>query len=101
MIKDASTGAIKFTDDVAKPTEVILQGFGQDDRIQSNASSADTFSFTTADNDRDLVITFNNTEAGVSNSIVLDDIFVGVEVTFIADYTTAQDAVGFDFLLIG
>jgi VCBS repeat-containing protein len=101
VIKDASTGAIKFTDDVAKATEVIIQGFGQDDRIQSNAASADTFSFTTADNDRDLVITFNNTEAGVSNSIVLDDIFVGIEVGFIADYNTAQGAVGFDFLLIG
>jgi hypothetical protein len=96
---NAATGAIAFSDNVQITTEVIIQNFGVDDRILSNADSADTYSFTTPD-DEDLVITFTPSPE-VSNTIVLDGVLIGKEFGFIGDFATAVDAVGFDFIVFG
>ena len=105
ITRDAAAGSIKFTDDAALPSDVIIQHFTSDDRIQTTAQLAD-YSFAVADVDpvtgleRDLVITFTPS-GGVTNSIVLDDVLVGHTFGFIDSYASAQAAVGFDFMIFG
>jgi VCBS repeat-containing protein len=95
---DASNASIKFTDDAAIRSDVILQNFGADDRIFTN-TTASNYNFAISDTDADdLVITFNNN--GVLNQFVLDEILVGKDL-FIDNYASAVKAVGFDFMNFG
>lgn len=96
----AGTGAFNFTDAANRETNVVITGFTNDDRITVSGATSTQYSFGTADAGRDLVITFNNTAAGVVNNIVLDDVLVGSS-AFIFDYATARTALGFDFMVFG
>ena len=96
---DASQGSILFTDNASTRTDVIIAGFGSNDRI-SSTTDIGNYSFTVSDEDPDdLVITFNNN--GVINQIVLDEVLAGKEDVFIDSYESARDAVGSEIFLFG
>lgn len=101
VTKDAGTGSIKFVDTIAVGTDVIIQHFTNDDRIQTNATLASqSYSFSVSTDDaKDLVIEFNNTDAGVSNVIVLDNVLTGDP--FVSNYAEAVSAIGYDFMIFG
>ena len=97
---NAATGAINFTDDATKETNVVITNFASNDRISVSGASADIYNFGTGDNGRDLVISFTNTQTNAVNSIVLDDALVGKS-AFIFNYQSAATALGFDFMVFG
>ena len=97
---NAATGAINFTDNATRETNVVITNFASNDRISVSGASASNYSFTTGDNDRDIVISFTNVQANAVNSIVLDDVLVGKS-AFIFDYRSAAAALGFDFMVFG
>ena len=97
---NAATGAINFTDDATKETNVVITNFTSNDRISVSGASAADYSFTDGDNGRDLIISFTNTQTNAVNSIVLDDALVGKS-AFIFNYQSAAAALGFDFMVFG
>ena len=97
---NAATGAINFTDDATKETNVVITNFTSNDRISVSGASAANYSFTDGDNGRDLIISFTNTQTNAVNSIVLDDALVGKS-AFIFNYQSAAAALGFDFMVFG
>jgi VCBS repeat-containing protein len=97
---NAATGAINFTDDATKETNVVITNFASNDRISVSGASAGNYNFGTGDNGRDLVISFTNTQTNAVNSIVLDDALVGKS-AFIFNYQSAAAALGFDFMVFG
>ena len=97
---NAATGAINFTDDATKETNVVITNFASNDRISVSGASATQYDFGTGDNGRDLVISFFNTQTNAVNSIVLDDALVGKS-GFIFNYQTAATTLGFDFMVFG
>lgn len=80
----------KFTDNSALPTNARIVNFAAGDTIEVTGASRD-YNFSSTGND--LLITFNNTAAGVLNQIVL----VGVATGFISDEASAESALGRDF----
>ncbi|WP_303794452.1 beta strand repeat-containing protein, partial [Sandarakinorhabdus limnophila] len=95
----AGSGRFAFTDNTRTETNVIIQGFGADDKINvSNGTVAD-YSFGTGDDPNDLVITALTGTGGV-NVIVLDDVLIGSG-GFVFDYASAVDALGYDFMSFG
>ncbi len=82
-----------FTDDSSKETNVILTNFTKGDQVQVTGASSQ-YSFTTTGSD--IIITFNNTAAGVLNSIRLPGAAVNAGV-FVNNEATAEQAAGFDF----
>jgi len=97
---NAATGAINFTDDATKETNVVITNFASNDRISVSGASAGNYNFGTGDNGRDLIISFTNTQTNAVNSIVLDDALVGKS-AFIFNYQSAAAALGFDFMVFG
>jgi methionine-rich copper-binding protein CopC len=97
---NAATGAINFTDNAARETNVLITNFASNDRISVSGASVVNYSFGTDDNGRDLFISFTNTQTNALNSIVLDDVLVGKS-AFIFDYQSAAAALGFDFMVFG
>jgi VCBS repeat-containing protein len=97
---NAATGAINFTDDATKETNVVITNFASNDRISVSGATAGNYNFGTGDNGRDLVISFTNTQTNAVNSIVLDDALVGKS-AFIFNYQSAAAALGFDFMVFG
>ena len=97
---NAATGAINFTDDATKETNVVITNFASNDRISVSGASASNYNFGTGDNGRDLIISFTNTQTNAVNSIVLDDALVGKS-AFIFNYQSAVTALGFDFMVFG
>lgn len=97
---NASTGAFNYTDNASRETNVVIVGFGNNDRIVVSGANAAQYSFSTGTDPNDLQITFNNTAAGVLNIIILDDVLVGSS-AFIFDSVTARNAIGFDFIVFG
>ena len=97
---NAATGAINFTDDATKETNVVITNFASNDRISVSGASASNYNFGTGDNGRDLIISFTNTQTNAVNSIVLDDALVGKS-AFIFNYQSAATALGFDFMVFG
>ncbi|WP_439546592.1 putative Ig domain-containing protein [Sandarakinorhabdus sp.] len=93
----AATDSINFTDDASKETNVVIDGFSNDDRITVSGASVLDYSFGTGVDPNDLEIVFNNTNAGVQNVIVLNDVLVGKN-DFIFDYDSAASALGFEFM---
>lgn len=91
---DADGGAFDFIDDFSVTTEVVIENFGDDDQIVTNASETD-YSF--ASDGNDLIIEFNT--ASGTNTIILAGVLNGDE--FIADFATASAALGFDFMVFG
>lgn len=90
---NASSSGINFVDNAAKETNVKITGFGADDRITVTGGTSSQYSFSTENADgnatADLVITFNNTAAGVVNRITLVE---AVNDVFIETYAQAQSA---------
>lgn len=80
----------KFTDDPARATNARIINFTRGDTIEV-AGSADGYSFSSVGTD--LVISFNNTSAGVLNQIVIP----GVATGFIRDEASAESVLGHDF----
>ena len=97
---NAATGAINFTDDATKETNVVITSFASNDRISVSGASSTNYNFGTGDNGRDLIISFTNTQTNAVNSIVLDDALVGKS-AFIFNYQSAVTALGFDFMVFG
>jgi methionine-rich copper-binding protein CopC len=97
---NAATGAINFTDDATRETNVVITNFASNDRISVSGASATSYSFGTGDNGRDLIISFTNTQTAAVNFIVLDDALVGNS-TFVFNYQSAATALGFDFMVFG
>jgi hypothetical protein len=97
---NAATGAINFTDDATKETNVVITSFASNDRISVSGASSTNYNFGTGDNGRDLIISFTNTQTNAVNSIVLDDALVG-QSAFIFNYQSAVTALGFDFMVFG
>ena len=97
---NVATGAINFTDDATKETNVVITNFASNDRISVSGASAGNYNFGTGDNGRDLIISFTNTQTNAVNSIVLDDALVGKS-AFIFNYQSAAAALGFDFMVFG
>jgi hypothetical protein len=97
---NAATGAINFTDNATRETNVVITNFASNDRISVSGASAGDYSFTDGDNGRDLIISFTKTQTNVVNSIVLDDALVGKS-AFIFNYQSAATALGFDFMMFG
>ena len=97
---DASTAAVNFVDDASKETNVVVTGFGANDKITVIGASVGSYNFGTGLDPNDLEITFNNTSAAVTNVIVLDNVLTGKD-AFIFDYATAQAALGFNFMNFG
>jgi len=97
---NAATGAINFTDDATKETNVVITNFASNDRISVSGASAGNYNFGTGDNGKDLIISFTNTQTNAVNSIVLDDALVGKS-AFIFNYQSAAAALGFDFMVFG
>ncbi len=80
----------KFTDDPARATNARIVNFTRGDTIEV-AGNADGYSFSSVGTD--LVISFNNTSAGVLNQIVIP----GVATGFIRDEASAESVLGHDF----
>jgi len=97
---NAATGAINFSDDATRETNVVITNFASNDRISVSGASATSYSFGTGDNGRDLIISFTNTQTAAVNFIVLDDALVGNS-TFVFNYQSAATALGFDFMVFG
>ena len=97
---NAATGAINFTDNATRETNVVITNFASNDRISVSGASAANYSFTDGDNGRDMIISFTNTQTNAVNSIVLDDVLVGKS-AFIFNYQSAATALGFDFMVFG
>ncbi len=97
---DASAAVIDFVDDASKETNVVITGFGANDKITVVGASVGSYNFGTGLDPNDLEITFNNTSAAVTNVIVLDNVLTGKD-AFIFDYATAQEALGFNFMNFG
>ena len=90
--------AFILTDDVDTRTDVVINGFDEDDVISvTGADEGDYFFGTTGPGGEDLRITFND---GVNfTQIIIDDPFVNGGLVF--DYDSAVAAVGFDFMTFG
>ena len=96
---NVGAGSIKLTDNTGVRSDVILQNFGSDDRIFTN-TTASNYSFSvSADDPKDLEITFL-TNDGVFNRFVLDEVLAGKDV-FFDNYASAVVAVGFEFMNFG
>lgn len=89
---NASGDDFLYTDDSAKTTNVIINSLAVGDRIQATGASSD-YNFTSVGND--IQISFNNTGAGVLNTIVLPGLAAGGG--FVFDEVTAEAVAGFDF----
>ena len=96
----AANGNFNFTDDATKETNVVITSFTSGDRISVTGARSSDYAFTTSDNGRDLIISFNNLQAQVVNSIVLDDVLVGRS-GLIVDFQSAVQAVGYNFMVFG
>jgi methionine-rich copper-binding protein CopC len=96
----AANGNFNFTDDATKETNVVIASFTSGDRISVTGARSSDYAFTTSDNGRDLIISFNNLQAQVVNSIVLDDVLVGRS-GLIVDFQSAVQAVGYNFMVFG
>jgi serralysin len=96
----AANGNFNFTDDATKETNVVIASFTSGDRIFVTGARSSDYAFTTSDNGRDLIISFNNLQAQVVNSIVLDDVLVGRS-GLIVDFQSAVQAVGYNFMVFG
>jgi Ca2+-binding RTX toxin-like protein/methionine-rich copper-binding protein CopC len=96
----AANGNFNFTDDATKETNVVITSFTSGDRISVTGARSSDYAFTTGDNGRDLIISFNNLQAQVVNSIVLDDVLVGRS-GLIVDFQSAVQAVGYNFMVFG
>jgi hypothetical protein len=96
----AAAESINFIDDASKETNAVIGGFSNNDRITVTGAGAGDYSFGTGVDSNDLEIVFNNSQAGVTNIIVLDDVLVG-KTDFIFDYESAKAALGFDFMIFG
>jgi hypothetical protein len=96
----AANGNFNFTDDATKETNVVITSFTSGDRISVAGARSSDYAFTTSDNGRDLIISFNNLQAQVVNSIVLDDVLVGRS-GLIVDFQSAVQAVGYNFMVFG
>lgn len=94
---DASVDMFRFLDDAGKDTDVAISGFSDDDVIVVSGATAADYNFGTGSDANDLFITFVNPDNGASNLILIDDILAGSS-TFITDYASAVEAVGFDFM---
>ena len=90
---DASANALNFTDDATKATNVIINGFSNNDLITVSGAALRDYNFTTTDN-QDLQISFTNN--GIANSIVLDNVIVNPGI--IITYEQAVAAVGYNFI---
>ena len=97
---NAATGAINFTDNATRETNVVITNFTSNDRISVSGASSTNYNFGTGDNGRDLIISFTNTQTNAVNSIVLDDVLVGKS-AFIFNNQSAVTALGFDFMVFG
>ena len=97
---NAATGAINFTDNATRETNVVITNFASNDRISVSGATAGNYNFVAGGNGRDLVISFTNTQTNAVNSIVLDDVLVGKS-AFIFNYQSAATALGFDFMVFG
>ena len=96
----AANGNFNFTDDASKETNVVITSFTSGDRISVTGARSSDYAFTTGDNGRDLIISFNNLQSQVVNSIVLDDVLVGRS-GLIVDFQSAVQAVGYNFMVFG
>lgn len=96
----AANGNFNFTDDASKETNVVITSFTSGDRISVTGARSSDYAFTTGDNGRDLIISFNNLQSQVVNSIVIDDVLVGRS-GLIVDFQSAVQAVGYNFMVFG
>lgn len=93
-------GKVIFTDNASQTTNVILANFGKDDLIRVTGATALQYNFTLSSQDpRDLEITFTDPVTSASNLIVLDNVIAND--TFVGDYETAAQAVGWNFMAFG
>lgn len=94
---DAGTGALNLTDDATVENNVVISNFSSDDQISVSNATAGDYSFTS--NGTDMTITFNNTAAGIVNTIVLAGATGADQLVF--DEASFEAAIGFDaFLLV-
>lgn len=95
-----ATGRVIFADDASKTTNVILVNFGKDDLIRVTGATALDYNFTLSSEDpRDLEITYSDPVTSAFNLIVLDNVIAND--TFVVDYETAAQAVGWNFMAFG
>lgn len=98
-LDDAADDSVNFTDDADVVTNVILDGFGDDDTITVSDIDAALYSFgTSADDANDLVITYNN--GAKFTQIVINDILPD-DAGLVFDQASAEAAVGHDFIVFG
>jgi hypothetical protein len=94
---DAASGSINFTDDASVENNVVISNFTNDDQISVSNATAGDYAFTS--NGTDMTITFNNTAAGIVNTIVLAGATGADQLVF--DEASFEAAIGFDaFLLV-
>ena len=91
-----------FTDNAATNTNVWIEGFGTDDRIQVTGASKSDYSFSAGDYDSDgtaddLGISFS-TGSVVNMYTMIDAVSPHV---FVGNYDTAAQALGADFMTFG
>ena len=104
VMLDGAGGNVTFTDDASRISNVRIVNFGAGDLIRIMGAAAGSYSFTSGNFDggsiaNDLEISFNNTAAGVVNSIYLLNV-VGPN-DFIFNQATATAAIGFNFISFG
>lgn len=101
---DPFSGAVTFTDDATKNTNVRIEGFGEgnDDIIAVTGAGENDYSFSTGESaggdSNDLSIVYTNTTTGAVNLILLVDVLNG---GFVGNYETAAASVGYDFMTFG
>lgn len=88
-----------FTDDADKNTNVVIEGFDSDDRIQVTGANASDYNFSSSDADGDsigddLMISFSDGSTFNVITIINGASSPGI----IADLATAQAAVGHNFI---
>lgn len=95
----AADKAYTLNDAATSNTNVVIHGFTSDDKIRVTGATADQYSFTSIDADKDgtaddMVITFSS--GGVINILKILDVVDPAD--FITDYASAKAAVGFEFM---
>lgn len=101
---NGNSGAVTFTDNAASPTNVVISNFTGDDVIRVTGATAGQYAFTSGSFDggttgNDLQISFNNTTAGVVNTIVI--LNVVDPNTLVFNQATAVSALGYNFITFG
>lgn len=100
VIIDASNGAFVFTDDASIDTNVIIQGFGDDDVINVVGAASDDYGFGTATDPldpKDVQITYQDEASGALNVIVIDDVLPDDASPFFTE-AGAETQVGYNFI---